>query len=477
MVLRRLDPEHLPNDYILNFLDEGFNHRQYFIEAVAALAPSAGAVEGVYLAGYLLTYFCFFVAVYRLAWLLFGDKIRAGLACVGLLVYANLFVFQYTPSGFHLMVREFGPQAISLAALAWALLWAIEVRHWLAALAVFVAALAQPLEGIMAVGAVALVAASGPRQEWRGWVVPLVAGATAVVAAVLAPIWVADGPPVGDDLFLEMVSRRAPYHYFPQTWPWWQWLFLALSSLGGTVALLRGTIAQEPGRRLALVAGLLAAGFAAGSAAIVAFDIITVMKLQIGKLLFTAYIVWGLALGGVVLGGLARRFATFGRAAQAALVAGVVAVLCLVAIPHRYNLGTPFFSIAIDRQITAYSQGNYRRWPLYVAPQEGALYAWLRAKTAPGDVVLHDPGLLRFMRVAAQRSSVVDTLNVLFSTAGTATWLQRIDALGGFCGQTGLPELAAQFGASWIVVLEGCAVPHGGTPVYGNGVFRVYPTP
>ena len=164
------------------------------------------------------------------------------------------------------------------------------------------------------------------------------------------------------------------------------------------------------------------------------------MELQIGKLLFALHLVWRLALGGDIFNELARRSAALWRPVQLALVAVVALAICLLTAPHRYNLGTLSFAVAIDRQVAAYRNGNFRRWPIYVVPDEEALYGWIRANKELGDLVMRDSGLLHVMRVAGQRSPVVDSFNVLFSDPGMTALLERIDALVAYCLQTDLPS-------------------------------------
>ncbi len=478
MALRVMDPNYLPRDYVLNLLDTEFHHRFVFSHISAWLAGSPEALERTYLVLYLTFLFFTMLGVVRLARLMFESWGQRAVALVGFILLQNLVIHQFALSSNMMMEREFSPNQVTICLLIWTLYWVVAGAWRLAFLLPPLIAPFQAVEGVLAVGIAALAAwclrAAPPLRLLIG----AAASGTAVAGVVLWQMWLGGFSQAGGEAFRAMVAIRLSHHMLPQAWPLSQWVFGLAILTAGSACLLRTALPHGMGPALVRFGVIVAALFALIAAGIVATDSTWLMKLQPGKLPWAPYVLWALAIAGVVpalavswlasIAGIGRPVAAIAMAAVLAAAAGGLLLL-------RYGGDSAGLSAAIERQFTALRAGNYRTWDIYAHPDDLALYRWLRGNTPADAVVLH-PLSLEYMRVGAERASVVDRFTSPFSDGLAREWIARLAAVEGYCEMS--PEqiggVAARYGARWIVVRQGCSPPAGAALAVTAGRWQVY---
>lgn len=473
LIERALSPAYLPNDYYLNLISDTVHHRYVYVLLLNSLARILGGVESAMLVAYIAFYLVLFHRLVALsAWFSTSGWVRLAALCVTT-AFVYYAVSRLNPGAVVVLPNETISNLFARTILVAGLVAAMTGRSSVAMALLVLAAFFHPLEALLSYPFIACLSVVASTSAWKTtlarvgfWFLPL----AAVVLAMSSGTLTSGADP---EIVRRAFEQRLGHHYIPSAWPWWNWVFLAVIGICGSISL------RARGMNGLLAAGLVALGLFLGYiAALQLLGENLLLSLQGAKVLMLPYLVWSLSLSVdlvIVLGHFIR--ALRWRGVRSGLMLLFVAGAAVGGVVGAKTYLPPGAWVHIDRQVRSTLSGNYRTAADYVDRDEAALYRWIAANTTADEVILHPPEL-QMIRPLAQRSSVVQNKLIGFTEPAMREWLARILRLQGYCGLrlAALRDIAVHYRAGWIVVPTGCAGADPSQTVFANTRWNVLPT-
>lgn len=461
LVKRAINPGYMKNDYYLNLIDEGYNHRLVFVEFTSKISNLLGSVE----LSFLFTYIVFMLLSFLGTALLldyFNKNIWKQILSIFIaIIIWYVFVRLLSPGNVSIIQAELTPNVISRAFLIWALVFSFRQRLLLSGVLLVLSSAFQPVDALLGLPLVVLIAVfwqdGGWATDWRNKI-PL---ATILSLVCIMIIFAMNHKGVGGNdssIFVELAKGRFRHHYDIHSWPLYKWGFLlVISSFGISSFWLLGH------REIATITSIVLIGLITYFILLHHFPIPLLYKIQGAKLMWGNYFLWGLGIAAFLVKFCEPLFSRISKIIRlnwisSFMVSGIIAFI--IVIGHKTLMPSNAI-LAFEKRIlftlSALSKGNYRTAEDYADLHELQLGDWLRANTAPDSVILHPPQLT-LIRALSERSSVVQHFLAGFSPSAMKEWKFRMERLNQYCRLSldYLRESAHMFGADVIAVPNNC---------------------
>ena len=459
IVKRWLDPGYMPRDYLLNYIFNDYNHREYFTKLVGVTAKYLGSVE--------LSFIIFFVifgigtiwATTKLA-----EKWTNGLASllfsvIGTIIFWYVVVRELSPGLITQVHGELTANMVAHSILLWAIYCSVSKQTKTALILVSLAALFQPIDALLTfplVGLLVIVSTETQHTgELRKVLLTIVLFSILLVSVVsytafdtISDVW-------NEQRFFEFIEVRLPHHYLPSTWPHYRWTFLIVMAIAGTYALLS---LEE--RNIAIACLLVLNCFIVYMLVTLTIPVMWLYKLQGAKLLWGNYVVWGIGIFTAI-----PRLIDTRTKNSSWMVIGVVFGSCFILVGTLYGLNqhssVTYFTEwdkKVEFSARMLRRGNYRTAVDYASASDLELATLLMVNTDKSDLILHSPEK-NIVRSIAERASVGLSTTAGFSSKSVVEYLERQKALEGYCDKTvaELNGIASKYKAQFIAVRNECS--------------------
>ena len=457
MVKRWLDDSYMPGDYLLNTVVSGYNHREFFITIVGVTAKVLGSVELSFLVLFVVFGISTLWAITKLVenW---TDGLGSVLFCVvGVLMFWYLGIRELSPGLVTQIHGELTPNMVARAFLFWAIYFSIINKTKTALALLPLGALFQPLDVLLTFPLVVLLvvfsAGSPLRNILKKRLLFILIFGCLLAGAILIGVFEAITSVWNEELFLQFVEIRLPYHYLPSSWSVSKWIFLLAIATSGTYALL---FLKKVG--IAIVCIVVLALFILYVIVLEGMPVMWLYKLQGAKLLWGNYVIWSIAIFIAVSKYFSQQKKSSGLMLTSICIGG--GLIFVGAVYGLSQAGHPYYgelNKKIEFNKRMLGKGNYRTARDYANASDLELAELLSYYSKPSDLILNPPER-NVVRSIAERASV--GLNTLagFSPKAVAQYLERRKTLEGYCGKTlvELTEIATRYKAQYIAVQHNC---------------------